>query len=126
MKVTGTVDDSGLQASLKNIKLNSSDMLSIEGAGARAQINGQRNRVPVDTAATQNSIKSHIVDASNTQVDDEIGPETVYAPNIEYGRKDQPNYPIQPFVRPTVEEDFNNTINAMETQFGGRIQASWK
>jgi hypothetical protein len=82
--------------------------------------------VPVDTSATQNSVKSHIEEASNTQVTDEIGPETVYAPNIEYGRKDQPNYPIQPFVRPTVEEDFSDTVKAMETQFGGRIQASWK
>ncbi len=120
------VNDSGLQKSLKDIKLNVNDMLSIEGAGARVQINGQRMRVPVDTSATQNSVKSHIEEASNTQVTDEIGPETVYAPNIEYGRKDNPNYPIQPFVRPTVEEDFNQTIKTMEIQFGGRIQASWK
>lgn len=126
MKTKMIVDDSGLQKSLKNIKLNVNDLLSIEGAGARVQINGQRMRVPVDTSATQNSIKSHIEEANDKQVVDEIGPETVYAPNIEYGRKDQPNYPIQPFVRPTVEEDFGVTVKAMETQFGGRIQAQWK
>ena len=124
--MSGVVDDNGLQQSLKNIRLNVNDMLNIEGAGARVQINGQRMRVAVDTAATQNSIDSHIIEANDQHVIDEIGPTTVYAPNIEYGRRDNANYPVQPFIRPTVEEDFGKTIRAMEIQFGGRIEASWK
>jgi len=120
-----SVDSSSLQKALKAIDFNGGDLLNIEGAGAAVLVNGMRMRVPVKTAATKNSVQSHVNEASDTQVTDEVGPETEYAPNIEYGVKSKPNYPIQPFVRPTAIEDFSQVIRAIGTTFGKLLISRW-
>lgn len=125
MKLNFKVDDSKFQKALKDITINASDLLQIEGAGAYTLVNGMRMRVPVDTAATKNSIKPHIMESTDDRVVDEVGPETDYAPNIEYGIKSKPNYPIQPFVRPTALEDFQKVIKAIGTALGQFILMKW-
>jgi hypothetical protein len=119
------VDDKAFQDALKAIRLSADDLSQIEGAGARVQINGQRQRVPVDTGATRASVDSHIEESTEKRVVDEIGPETEYAPNIEYGKQDAPGYPIQPFVRPTAEEDKDQTLEAIATAFGQTVIRRW-
>lgn len=88
-----TVDTSQLEKALKAIDFKGIDLLNIEGTGAAVLSNGMKMRVPVDTAATKNSIQSHIESQSDTQIVDEVGPETNYAPYIEYGVKSKPGYP---------------------------------
>jgi hypothetical protein len=95
--------------------LTTDDLLDIEKAPALMIVNNQRQDVPVDTSATKNSIQQHIQSASADQVKDHIGPETGYAPFIELGVVSKPNYPIQPFVRPSVfgnEAQIRNSANA--------------
>lgn len=125
MKADFKVDDSKFKAALKAIELNANELLQIEGAGAYTLVNGMRMRVPKDTHATENSIKSHIAVTTDTYVEDEVGPETTYAPYIEYGVKSKPNYPIQPFIRPTVLEDFGKVIKAIQTAFGLLVSSRW-
>ena len=84
-----------------------------------------RMRVPVDTAATKTSVDSHIIESSNVRVVDDVGPETIYAPNIEYGIQDKPNYPIQPFVRPTAFEDLAKIVSAIGYSFGQLVMGRW-
>ena len=97
------VDDSTFQKAIDAVKITRSGLLAISGAGAANIVTAQKTLVPVDTAATKNSIKSHIVKANDEIVIDEIGAETSYAPYIEYGHDDpESNYPMQPFVRPSV------------------------
>ena len=91
-----SVDTSDFDRRIRAIDFSAQDLLNMEGAGAAILVNGMRMRVAVDTGATRASIKSHIVTSRRTYVEDDVGPETEYAPNIEYGRRDMPNYPIQP------------------------------
>ncbi len=120
-----SVDTSKLEAALKAINFGAGDLLTIEKTGAAVQINGQRMRVAVDTSATKNSIGQHIVEATEKKVVDDIGPETIYAPNIEFGVQSKPNYPVQPFVRPTAYEDMPETVNAMGKSFGAMVIQRW-
>jgi len=120
-----TIDNSGLRAALGAAALSADDLLQIEGAGQYVLVNGMRMRVPVDTAATKNSIMPHIIEQSETRIVDEVGPETVYAPAIEYGRPDMPNYPIQPFIRPTVEEDEGKVQSAISQAFAAKVNERW-
>lgn len=76
-------------------------MQIMEKPVAATIINSQRRDVPVDTGATKTSIGSDIIVSTNRIVTDHIGPSTSYAPSIEYGVISKPNYPIQPFVRPS-------------------------
>lgn len=94
-------DTREVDAALKK-GLNVQDMLAIEGAGAKTIINAQRLKVPKDTHATELSIREHYEEVTKMRVVDDIGPETTYAPSIEFGITSKPNYPIQPFVRPSV------------------------
>lgn len=119
------VDTSQLEKALKAIDFKGIDLLNIEGAGAAVLVNGMRMRVPVDTAATKNSVQSHITEQTDVQVVDEVGPETSYAPYIEYGVKSKPGYPSQPFVRPTVQEDFSKVVKAIGTAFGQLLVERW-
>jgi len=119
------IDPSSLKKALKDVNLNGNDVLQIEGAGAYTLVNGMRMRVPKDTHATENSIRPHIIVATDTLVIDEVGPETDYAYNIEYGIKSKPNYPIQPFIRPTAFEDFAKVIKAIGTAFGQIVVSRW-
>jgi len=109
-----TIDDRQVMAFLKK-GLTVGDMLGIEKPMALTVVNRQRSLVPVDTAATKTSIKPDIQTATATKVEDHIGPSTDYAPYIEFGVTSKPNYPIQPFVRPSVngyERVIKNVANA--------------
>ena len=119
------VDASGFYKAIKDGRLNQDDVLQIEGAGAYVLVNGMRLRVPKDTHATENSIKPHIVENSATRLVDEVGPETIYSPAIEYGRPDMPGYPAQPFIRPTVDEDGDKANRAMGTAFKAVMKRKW-
>lgn len=120
-----SVDIKAMQKALKAIEMNPAHLLNIEGAGAKVLVNGMRMRVPVDTAATKNSVNSHITEATATRVVDEVGPETDYAPDIEYGIKSKPNYPVQPFVRPTAFEEYGKVVNVIGTSFGQLVISLW-
>lgn len=122
MKIKITVDDTKLKLALKNIKLNKQDLLDIEGAGAYVVVNGERMRVPVDTAATKNSIQPHILEADDNHVVDEVGPETLYAPFLEYGTY---KMRAQPFIRPTVAEDADQVQAAVSAAFGAIMEGRW-
>ena len=125
MKPGITVDASNFKKALAGIAINASDLLQIEGTGAYTLVNGMRMRVPFDTLATKNSIMPHIVESSDVRVVDEVGPETDYAPAIEFGIPEKPNYPIQPFVRPTAFEDLAKVVSAIGNSFAKLVISRW-
>lgn len=149
MNVTIKLDTSQFKDALKKITLDRQDLLDIEGAGAYVAVNGMRMRVPVQTAATKNSIKPHIVEADNTHVIDEVGPETDYAPYLEYGTgvyaeggngRQTPwvyfseklghfvrtvGMKAQPFIRPTAIEDDGKIQNAVSSAFKKIVEGRW-
>ena len=96
-----TVDDREVKAFLKSATITEAEMLAIEKPMALTIVNNQRILVPKDTHATELSIRPDVQSSSPTEVIDHIGPSTNYAPSIEFGIIEKPNYPIQPFVRPT-------------------------
>ena len=100
-RVTVKIDDRQVQAAFKKGKLSAGDLLEIEMPMALTVVNTQRMLVPVDTGATRASIKPDVQTATPLKVVDHIGPSTEYAPSIEFGVRSKPNYPIQPFVRPS-------------------------
>lgn len=127
MKANFEIDASDFEAAARRAISNKNDMLQIAGAGSYVIINKQKSLVPVDTAATKTSIRSHITSATNTHVEDEVGPETEYAPVIEYGRKDMPNYPIQPFIRPSAYgKPLKDTLAAIAREFGNIVVSKWR
>jgi len=117
MKVDIKIDTSDFDKEMQSITLTKRQMLNIANNGAKVQANGQKMRVPVDTAATKTSIIDQPIEVTETKAVIDTGPSTEYAPVIEYGRRDMPNYPMQPFVRPTAREDLPQTINAIERTF---------
>jgi hypothetical protein len=120
------VDTSGFDAAMVKAKMGADDLLNSAGAGAAVVVSVQKMQVPVDTAATRTSIKSHIIKSTRTEVIDDIGPETEYAPYIEYGVASKPNYPIQPFVRPSAHgKKRRDCINAITTAFHTWILSKW-
>jgi len=125
MKTGMTVDIHSLNTALDMIGFSGDDLLQVEGAGAYVLINGERLRVPKDTHATENSIKSHIIEATEDRVVNEVGPETNYSIWIEFGVQSRPNYPAQPFIRPTVAEDGSMILNAMSYAFGETVKSRW-
>lgn len=126
MKMDFQVDTSQLERALNNIDLTADDLLQIEGAGAAVVAGNQKLDVPVDTAATRNSIKSHIVTSRRDYIEDDIGPETDYAPYIEYGVASKPNYPIQPFIVPSATGmKKRDALNAISTAFGMTVIQKW-
>jgi HK97 gp10 family phage protein len=149
MKVKMTVDDTQLKIALKKINFGKQDLLDIEGAGAYVVVNGERMRVPVQTSATRNSIKPHIIEADDNHVVDEVGPETDYALYLEYGtgiyadggkgRQTPWTYysdklgrfvttngmKAQPFIRPTAEEDKDKVQAAISAALGALLRERW-
>jgi len=111
---------------VSNVRLTKDDMLDIEKPGAMVLRNGIVMRVPKDTSATANSTRQHIIEASSKRVVDDVGPETDYAPYIEYGVRTKPNYPIQPYIRPTVSEDGSTVIKVISTAYGRKIADKWQ
>ena len=126
MKTQLKIDMSDFDNAMKNVKLTKDDMLDIEKPGAMVLRNGIVMRVAKDTAATANSTRSHIIEATSKRVVDDVGPETTYAPNIEYGVKSKPKYPIQPYIRPTVSEDGKTVIKVISTAYGRKIADKWQ
>lgn len=120
------VDVVKFNASLEGSLLSGRELLQVEGAGARVIINKQRELVPVDTAATKNSCNSHVIEANETRVVDEVGPETDYAPFIEKGVPSKPNYPIQPFVVPSVVGNEPAILNAISANYKSVLEAKWR
>ena len=100
--ITSSSDTSELSALTKRAKMSKSDMLNIEKPAGLTIVNNQRTLVPKDTAATMLSIHSEVITATANVVTAQIGPTTIYAPAIEFGIPSKPNYPIQPFVRPSI------------------------
>jgi len=100
--ITISINTKDVDAALRGGKFTAEDMKDMEKPIALTVINKQRELVPVKTADTKNSISQHIQEATAARVIDHVGPETTYAPSIEYGITSKPNYPIQPFVRPSV------------------------
>jgi hypothetical protein len=147
MKMKLDVDTRSFSKQINLARLTQNDMLSIEGAGAAIIVNKQRQDVPVDTAATKNSIGSHIESASPTQVVDEIGPETNYGLYLEYGTgiyaeagggrkggwmyKDSDGWHFtmgmhpRPYVRPSVDKNEHAIMSAVTTAYVLVLKAKW-
>ena len=114
--MTFKIDDREVIALLKK-GLTSGEMLSIEKPMALTVINKQRVLVPKKTGATRDSVQPDIQTATASEVVDHIGPSTDYAPSIEFGVTSKPNYPIQPFVRPSVNGNEKSIINVAQAAF---------
>jgi len=119
--ITIKIDTKDVDAALRRGKFTAEDMKDMEKPIALTIINKQRELVPVKTSATKNSCSQHIQSATATQVIDHVGPETDYAPNIEYGVTSKPNYPIQPFVRPSVFGNEGVIRSVAEAAFKAKI-----
>jgi hypothetical protein len=127
MKPKFSVDDSGFKASVKGARITQQDMKEFGNAGSSVIKSKQKTLVPVDTAATKTSIGDHYGEISATYFEDDIGPETDYAPNIEYGRADMPNYPIQPFVVPSATGESVSKVNrAIGAAFKSWLTGKWQ
>jgi len=116
------VDTKQVDRILSDALLTSDDLLDIEKPGALVIVNKQRELVPVDTSLTKNTIQPHIQTANALEVEDDIGPETAYAPYIEFGVASKPNYPIQPFVRPSAFGNENNITRAITFAFQAKVK----
>jgi hypothetical protein len=131
-----TVDLSRFAAVMAKAKFRKQDLIDVEGPGALVAVNGMRQRVPVDTGALRASIKPHIIESTDTRLVDDVGPEVEYGPFIEYGTgvyaeggkgrkggwryKDKNGWHFtmgmrpQPYMRPTIDEDGDKIISAIE------------
>lgn len=119
-------DTSAFDAALKKIEPSADELKDIGFAGSAVVKMNQKIDVAKDTHATENSISDHIVTSTRTTFVDDVGPETEYAPNIEFGRRDMPNYPIQPFVRPSAHGNKKrDALNAITTAFHEWILSKW-
>ena len=119
------VDISKALKALKGGEFSRNDMLDIEKPVSLTIVNKQREKVPKDTHDTENSISPHIQKATENEVIDHIGPETDYAPFIELGVISKPNYPIQPFVRPSVYGNERNIQNVAEAAFEAKVKEKY-
>lgn len=120
-----SVDASQAIKALKKGMFTEGDMLDIEKPIALTIVNKQREKVPTDTTATQNSIGQHIESSSATEVVDHVGPETDYAPFIELGVTSRPNYPIQPFVRPSVFGNESAIEKTAQAAFKAKVEEKY-
>jgi len=125
MTVTVKVDTKQVERALKGGEFSIGDMLDIEKPVALTIVNKQKELVPVDTAATKTSIMPGIQETSATQVIDHIGPQTEYAPFIELGVASKPNYPIQPFVRPSVFGNERTIQRVASAAFDAKIKQKY-
>jgi len=127
MKADFKVDASKLLNALEHVRIGADDLMQMGMAGSAPVKAFQIMKVAKDTRATELSISDHIVTSQRDIFVDEIGPETEYAPNIEYGRRDMPNYPIQPFVVPSAHgNSYNECLHAISVAFGLHLVSKWK
>jgi hypothetical protein len=148
MKPSIDVDASSFNEAMIRARLGADDLLNMAGAGAAVVVGVQKILVAKDTHATENSIGSHIQTSTRTRVIDDIGPETEYAPYLEYGtgefaekgdgRKGGWVYPYkdgyrftlgmrpQPFIRPSAHgNNYRNCVNAIATALFTWIGEKW-
>ena len=125
MSVSVEIDDKEVFKAFRDGVLTIGDILDVEKPIALTIVNSQKRDVPVDTAATKTSIRPHIQRATTDEVIDHIGPETEYAEYIEFGVISKPNYPIQPFVRPSVFGNEQNIKNVANAAFKALIKKIW-
>ncbi len=116
-----TLDTKEIDNAISNVDTSAAELKAIGSAGAFVIVNSQKVAVPVDSGLTRTTISPHDVTSTADLFVTEVGPETEYAPNIEYGRRDQPNYPIQPFVRPSVFGNEKSIQAAIGTAFAGHL-----
>ena len=120
--MTFKIDDREVIKALKGGALSVQDMLGILKPASLTVVNKQRQDVPVDTAATKTSIRPDIQESSAARVVTHIGPSTDYAPYIEFGVASKPNYPIQPFVRPSVTGNERNIEKVASAAFKATVK----
>ena len=127
MKPSVVIDASDIFRKFDHIKFTAGELQSIGYAGSAVVKTSEVMLVAKDTHATELSIDDHIVRSTPTHFEDDIGPETDYAPNIEYGREDMPNYPIQPFIRPSAAgKSRKDTLMAISRAFGETVIRKWQ
>lgn len=127
MKSGVSVDDKDVLNLLKRMRLTTKNMLDIANPTALTIVNSQRTLVPVDTAATKNSVFNEVIISTKNLVVEHVGPTTNYAPGIEFGITSKPNYPIQPFVRPSIGGVFGKrALKVADTNFNMQIQKKIK
>jgi hypothetical protein len=142
------VDISEFLKAVENVKLTADDMVNFSGAGSAVIKGVQKMLVPVDSAATKLSINDHYTTVSATEVVDEIGPETEYAPYLEYGTgeyaaagdgrkggwvyKGRNGFVFtlgmrpRPYVLPSATgKNKTNAINAISTAFRAFLESKW-
>ncbi len=113
-----TIDISEFTDFVRKAALTGGDMLAIEKPGALTIINTQRMLVPVDEATLKLSINTQVRSSSARETISHTGPNTEYAAAVEFGRPDMPNYPMQPYVRPSgMVAGAKQVIKAMEAAF---------
>lgn len=120
-----TIDEDEFLQALRNIEITDEDLMHVAGAGSAVIKTTQKLLVPVDTGATRTSIAEYF-EKGNAIASVEVGPSTDYAPYIEFGTSN-PNYPIQPFVVPSVfGRSLTDTIRAIAVAFAMLVQSKWK
>ena len=120
-----TVDTSAFDRAINAMKISSSELMHIAGAGSAVMKTTQKILVPTDTHDTQNSILEEF-NPGDKIVDIEVGPRTDYSPYIEFGTTN-PNYPIQPFVRPSAfGKNKVNVLRAVANAFLDLVVSKWK
>jgi hypothetical protein len=127
MKVKFEMNYREIHRKLRNAKLTAQDVSEIGYAGSAVIKMNQKIDVPKDTHATEISVSDHIVQETDIWFVDQIGPETTYAPYIEFGVASRPNYPIQPFVRPSAHgRNKKDAIDAIKAAFGMKVIGKWQ
>lgn len=147
MKMDIRLDITEFLTAAGRARVTSSDLKKIETPGALVLVNGMRERVPVDTSATKNSIASHYDVELDDVLVDQVGPETEYGPYLEYGTGEYAeggngrkggwvykgrngffhtmgSHP-QPFVRPTVEAEEDTCIRAISEAMRSYLEDEW-
>jgi hypothetical protein len=126
--MTVKVNDKEVREMLGRFRLTRKNMLDIAMPTALTIVNSQRTLVPKDTHDTENSVQPAVIAATKDLVTVQIGPSTEYSEYIEFGTTN-PNYPIQPFVRPSVvgvygKRAFNVAQNNFKEQMMIKLKRS--
>ena len=113
MKANFSADAKRFKQFVTGLKLTRYSIQEVAKPAVATISNKQIELVPGDTGATRASIKQHDVTVRDDYFETDIGAETNYAPFIENGREDMPNYPMQPFIRPSIYGNERNILRAI-------------
>ena len=120
-----TVDTKMFDKMMNAMKISSTELMHVAGAGSAVMKTTQKLLVPVDTGATRASILEEFFPGDKV-ADIEVGPRTDYSPYIEFGTSN-PNYPIQPFVRPSAfGKNKVRVLKAVANAFMQLVMDKWK